>query len=248
MKWSYSRIKSFESCPYKFFLSYIEPMEDKPMFFSDYGLFMHKIIEKYLNEELKRDDLAKYYLTNFRSNVKGVAPKKEIFKSYFVQGLQYLENMEFPYDDLLGVEKKVNFCIGDKSFTGFIDCVAKDNGSIIILDNKSRALKPRSQRSKPTKSDNELDEYLKQLYIYSIPIHEEFHIYPERLEFNCFRTGELISEPFREEALEETKRWANECIEKIIDNDDWSPRMEYWKCRHLCSLNHHCIYYQMNKG
>lgn len=117
----------------------------------------------------------------------------------------------------------------------------------MILDNKSRDLKPRSLRKKPTKSDGELDSYLRQLYLYSVPIKDLFDTYPDRLEFNCFRTGQLISEPFQEKALGTTKEWALQTIEKITENDDWSPQMDYWKCRYLCDLNQHCEYYQMNR-
>lgn len=248
MVWSYSRITSFESCPYKFFLSYIKHLDKKNMFFSDYGTLMHKIIEMRLNGELSEQEMVPYYLSHFRKDIKGFAPTRAIFKTYFEQGLQYLNHMDFPYPAPIGVEKGVDFFIGDKPFTGIIDCVAKrEDGSIAILDNKSRDLKPRSSRKKPTKSDEELDSYLRQLYLYSVPIKDSFDTYPSRLEFNCFRTGQLISEPFREEALGTTKKWALQTIEKITENDDWSPKMDYWKCRYLCDLSQHCEYHQMNR-
>lgn len=247
MIWSYSRITTFESCPYKFFLSYIKCVDKKRMFFSDYGTLMHKIIEMRLNGYLTEHQLPSYYLSHFCQDIKGSAPTKAIFKTYFEQGLQYLRNMNFPYPAPIGVEKKVDFFIGGKPFTGVIDCVAEQDGSLVILDNKSRDLKPRLQRKTSTKSDAELDLYLRQLYLYSVPIKDLFDTYPDRLEFNCFRTGRLISEPFREDALNETKEWALQTIEKITENDEWSPSMDYWKCRYLCDLNHHCEYYQMNR-
>lgn len=247
MTWSYSRITTFEDCPYQFFLSYIKRLRKKPLFFSDYGSFMHKIIEQYLNRELDRSQLVSYYLNNFRGEIRGYAPNKSIFKNYFEQGLHYLSHIDFPYPNPVAVERKFDFELGGFPFTGIVDCIANDRDGFIILDNKSRALKPRSNRKKPTKSDEELDSYLRQLYLYSAPIKEVFHTYPERLEFNCFRTGQLISESFQEKTFEQTKDWAVTTIEKIIDNDDWSPNMDYWKCRYLCDLNHCCEYYQMNK-
>lgn len=248
MVWSYSRITAFESCPYKFFLSYISRLDKKPLFFSDYGTLMHRIIEKKLKGELNSSELVPYYLSHFRQDIKGFAPTRAIFKTYFEQGLQYLRHMDFLYPAPLEVEQRVDFFIGGKAFTGVIDCVAKQDGSLIILDNKSRILKPRSSRAKPTKSDKELDDYLRQLYLYSVPIKDQFYTYPNRLEFNCFRTGQLISEPFREEALGNTIDWALQTIDTITENEDWSPKIEYWKCRYLCDLNHHCEYYQMNRG
>lgn len=245
--WSYSRINQFEMCPYAFLLNYIKHTPKKPMFFSEYGSFIHKLIEQYLTGKIKKEDLAGEYLARFKGEVRGVAPNKDIFKSYFEHGLSYLSNINFPYPDPLCVEHMVEFKIGDKPFTGIIDCVAKDKDGIILVDNKSRALKERSKRKKPTKSDAELDEYLRQLYLYSIPIKDTFHCYPARLEFNCYRTGQLISEPFREEELERAKQWAADSIETITNNEDWSPKLDFWKCRYLCDFCDECEYFAMSK-
>ncbi len=134
------------------------------MFFSDYGSFMHKLIELYLRGFLEKEELTGAYVSGFRRNVRGKAPSSKIFKSYFDQGYDYLSEIDFPYLSPIGVEQKVDFHVGDKPFTGIIDCVAMDDGKLVILDNKSRALKPRSGRQKPTVSDAELDSYLRQLY------------------------------------------------------------------------------------
>ena len=245
--WSYSRINQFEMCPYAFLLNYIKNTPKKPLFFSDYGSFIHKLIEQYLNGELKKDELANEYLSRFKKEVRGVAPNKDIFRTYFEQGLSYLSDIKFPYTDPLLVEHRVEFKIEDKPFTGIIDCVAKDKDGIVLVDNKSRALKERSKRKKATKSDEELDKYLRQLYLYSIPIKETFKSYPIRLEFNCFRTGQLISEPFRIEELERARKWAKDSIDNIAENEDWSPKLDFWKCQHLCDFCDECEYFAMNK-
>ncbi len=244
--WSYSRISQFELCPYGFLLRYVKKAEEKSMFFSDYGSFMHKLIEQYLRGFLEKEDLAGAYLSGFKRNVRGKPPNDKVFRSYFEQGYDYLSHIDFPYMSPLGVEQRVDFQVGCKPFTGVIDCVAMDNGKLVILDNKSRTLKPRSGRKKPTVSDRELDAYLRQLYLYSIPIEQSYHTYPVRLEFNCFRTGQLISEPFRPEEFEKTKAWALGSIDTITGNEDWSPKIDYWKCKYICGLSDDCCYFQMN--
>lgn len=70
------------------------------------------------------------------------------------------------------------------------------DGTLCILDHKSRSLKPRSNRKKKPKTDEEPDQYLRQLYLYSIPITNEFGRMPAFLKFNCYRTGVRIKEPF----------------------------------------------------
>lgn len=250
MTWSYSRITTFEACPYRFLLTYIFKVPKHNLFFSDYGSFIHKIIELNLKGKLEREEISPFYLANFRKAIVGKAPNPKIFRNYFQQGLDYCNNFCFPYPNPLEVEKQLDFQIEGKKFTGIIDCVAEraNEADLVILDNKSRALKPRSIRKIPTQSDDELDTYLRQLYLYSIPVKQEYGQLPRALEFNCFRIGKIISEPFCEEKFYCAKKWAVETIDSIIANEDWSPAMEFWKCRYLCDVNQSCEYYQMNKG
>lgn len=233
-------------CPYGFLLKYVKCSGEEHMFFSDYGSYIHKLIEMYLRGSLSKDELAISYLSGFKSRVLGKAPNQKTFKSYFEQGYEYLSKIAFPYSSLIGIEQGIDFSIGGRAFTGVIDCIADDNGTV-ILDNKSRALKPRSKRARPTASDAELDTYLKQLYLYSVAVEQLYHAYPVRLEFNCFRTGRLISEPFRYDELEKTKAWAIKSVETIIDNEEWFPKIDYWKCQYICGLHDDCCYFQMNR-
>lgn len=248
MVWSYSRIKAFESCPYGFFLKYIDPEKKKKphKFFSDYGSFIHKIIEMRFKELITDDEAIDYYLSCFKSEVRGTPPNQKIFKKYFENGLNYFQNFKFPPKNTLYVELNEHFMLGRFKFVGVIDHLYEQDGQLILSDNKSRTLKPRSGRAKPTVADNELDEYLRQLYLYSIPVYQKLGRFPDKLQFNCFRTPELITEPFIEENFEKAKEWAVSAIEKIEDNKEWKPDMEYWKCSYLCDMCDHCEYYQLN--
>lgn len=246
MVWSYSRITTYETCPYRFFLTYILKLDKKRLFFSDYGSFIHSIIEKHLTGELKKSELDKYYLSEFQNNVVGRAPNLSIFKNYFQQGLLYMKNFTFPYSNVLEVEKEISFNIKGKPFVGFIDAVAKDTG-IVVVDNKSRDLKQRSTRKKPTKSDEELDKYLRQLYFYCIGILNEYKELPEKLCFNCFRSGTVITEPFVQEKFEDAQNWALEMIDTIRNTTEWTPNVDYFVCNHLCDMCHHCEYNRLSE-
>lgn len=247
MTWSYSRITAYEDCPYRFYLTYIKKTKGVRHFFTDYGSFMHLIIEKFLTGELKKSELVGYYLTNLKRNVIGKAPSQTIFQNYFRQGLAYLSQIEEPDNEVIGVEKKVEFMLDDKNFIGYIDKVSKCDG-IEITDNKSRALKQRSTRKKPTKTDEELDKYLRQLYIYSIAIEKEYGELPKSLIFNCFRTQTTIKEPFDIVAYEDTKKWALNTIDTITKESEWKPNIEWFKCKHLCDVCAECEYFQMFGG
>lgn len=247
MTWSYSRITTFIDCKYRFYLKYIKHIGGARHFFADYGSFMHLIIQKYLSKELKKEELVSYYLMHFRENVVGKAPNYSIFKNYFNQGIEYLTSIQYPDDEIIGVEKEVSFNIEEKKFIGYIDKVSRNAYGIDVTDNKSRTLKGRSGRKNPTKTDLILDEYLRQLYIYSIPIEKEFGETPKNLIFNCFRTKTIITEPFNNEMYERTKKWALDMIEEISKEEDWSPNIEWFRCAHLCDCCDSCEYYQLSK-
>ena len=243
MTWSYSRIESYESCPYKFFLKYIHGSPDRPRFYAEYGSFMHRILEKYYRGELTKENMVKEFLLNFSTEVKGDRPKDDIVAKYIQKGCGYLKSFEpFPYK-MIDVEKKVRFTICGYEFVGFIDFLGEDDeGNLVIVDNKSRDLKPRSKRKSPTLKDKELDDMLKQLYIYSSAINQEFGKFPTKLCFNCFKSGVFIEEPFNEKAYDDAVKWAIETIRCIEETEDFYPSIEYFACNYLCGVSDDCIY------
>ena len=94
MVWSYSRIESFDSCPYKFYLKYISEEEDEPRFYAQYGSFMHRILEKYYRGELPKDEMLTEFLLNFSTEVKGERPYGNIVGNYIQKGSEYIKNFE----------------------------------------------------------------------------------------------------------------------------------------------------------
>lgn len=249
MTWSYSRIHCFEDCPYKFFLTYIKCCDEEERFFASYGSFVHAIMASYLNGALRKDELAQFYLLNFSKEVHGKAPNQKVFANYFDAGYRYLSDCDFITDGIVAVEKLMKFEIGEQSYVGIIDYVRQnEDGSLTLGDHKSKDLKPRSSKCKPTKGDEELDKYIEQLYLYSKPFKELYGRFPDYLEFNCFRTGTVISEPFEQSKYDETVAKFAAAPLNIALNEQWSPKLEYFKCRYLCGKNSSCEYYQINEG
>lgn len=244
MTWSYSRIKTYEDCPYRFFLRYIYDCEEKSLFFSSYGSFMHEILERFYLNKLTRDGASLHFLTNFNGKVVADAPSPSVYLSFFESGLDCLEKLKKPSGKVLAAEKPVRFSVGGYPFIGFVDLIVEgEDHSIEIWDHKSHPLKERSGRKKPTKTDQELDAYLRQLYLYAIPVCLEYGVNPSNLVFNCYRKGVLIREPFLQERFDEAKRWAISCIEQIKRAKSFPPDIAYFKCRYLCSVSDHCEYY-----
>ena len=246
MTWSYSRIGSFQQCPYQFLMHYIYGEKEDDMFFSDYGSFMHELIAEHLEDGTPSDDLIMKYLRGYRQKIKGRAPNQKIFEGYLDRGAEYISGIDGVFDDFepLAIEERYSFYIGGKKFTGIVDMVCRTtDGDLAILDHKSHQLRKRSGHKKPTKSDRELNSYLRQLYLYSIPVEEKYGERPKWLIFNCFRNDEdkrFIVEPFVEKDFEAAKKWALDSIEEIRQEEEWEADTEYWKCTNICGLHDKC--------
>lgn len=245
MTWSYSRLKSFESCPYQWFCKYICGDEEEPMFYASYGSFMHRLIEDYFRGVVQKDELPFAFLSGFSSNVLGDRPSAEIVQKYIRLGKQYFEGFNgFPFETV-SVEDEFHFDVDGLKFVAFVDYIGRRDGKLAIVDHKSRDLKPRSSRTgKPTVKDRELDEMLMQLYLYAHGVYQRFGELPKTLCFNCLKSGQLIEEPFDRRVYVQTLDWAKQRAEEIADEEDFKPNMDYFRCKYLCGLHNSCCYYQ----
>lgn len=233
MTWSYSRLKAYEDCPYAWYLKYLECEQGESNFFAEYGSLIHKILEQFYTGKMKRTEMLPYYLQHFYTDIQHFAPTDAIYWNYYRQGMNYLCEFIPISRQIAAVEQKVEFELDGRPFCGFVDLRCERNGECVV-DHKSRTLSPRSTRKKPTQSDKELDSYLRQLYLYSVPQK------PDWLVFNCFRSGQVIQEKFNEDAFERTKEWALKTIFTLENNEDWSPNPDYFKCKYLCDMRYLC--------
>ena len=250
MVWSYSRLKAYDDCPYRWYLKYIRypKAEQKQMFFANYGKFVHELIADFYSGEKTPNELEVEYLQDFRAKVNAYAPNKAVFKNYFLDGLNYIRRLERPKNKVLSVENKVKFQVGGIPLIGYIDRLEEDaDGHILVIDNKSRTLKPRSNRSKATKADEELDRYLRQLYLYSIAVQNQYGKPPYKLCFDCFRNQIFIEERFRDDEYKKAQIWVEDKVSEISKDTEFRPNMEYFKCRYLCEMQEYCDYYELTK-
>lgn len=240
MTFSYSRINAYNSCPYGWRLNYIDQRRKEDKFYASYGSLMHSILEKYYSGKLTKPQLPVEFLTRFSTDVRGVRPSGKIVDSYINKGLEHLRNVNDFGLNTIAVEKKITFNIEGIPMVGFIDYLGEKDGDIYIIDHKSHDLKPRSGKIKPTAKDRELDEYMRQLYLYSAAINEEFDRFPAFLCFNCFKTGSIIKEQFHQQDFEKAVRWAVETVEKIKNDTDFEANYDYFYCRWICDQSRNC--------
>lgn len=249
MIWSFSRLNSFSGCKFEWLLKYIEePGENIDSCYGQGGNLSHKLLEKYAKGELGLFELAPEFEKRFPEEVIEYFPimnGKNLRDDYYEKCLDYFCNFAgIPNNyEILGVEKEVEFEIEGYPFVGFIDLLLRDKKTeeIIILDHKSSSLKFKKNGDLTKGSLPKFEEFKKQLYLYSIPIINEYGPV-SWLEWNLFKDQKKITIPWKLKEFTEAKKWAVDTIHKIENETEWEPNPQYMYCRYLCSKRLNCPY------
>ncbi len=249
MTWSFSRLNSFYNCPYEFFLHYVQCNKSENGFFGEYGLLIHTILEKYAKDELSLFELNQYYEEHFNERIPHNAPPNkyvDIRQSYYDKGIEYLNNIDLCLEryEILGVEKKVTFKIKGKDFVGYIDLLVRDKetNEMIIIDHKSASIKILKNGSISKSDQKHFLEFKRQLYLYSIPVIEEYGSV-SKLKWNMFKEQKWIEIPWKKEEYDETVQWAEDTLGFIEKEVIWLPNPHYYYCHYLCGQrNNACEY------
>lgn len=217
-----------------FYSTYILKQKGVGNAFAEWGTLLHLIMELYDKGELALWELENYYINNYKNNViLNFPPNKwvDLSASYYDAGLKYLSNFNGHTSELIGAEEKIDFIMEHNgkrvNFVGIIDRLSQDDNGIIIGDYKSKKFKNKT----------EVEEYFKQLYVYSICIKEKFGKYPYKLEFYCLRDFSKPYETiFNEKKLAEAKDWIFNTIEEISNTDYFDKNPNDFFCRYICSV------------
>lgn len=236
MVWSFSRLNSFHGCKHAWYRSYILKERGEGNSFAEYGLLVHAIFEAYAKGDLEVYELVNEFEKQYDSKVWDFPPNKyvDLSESYKNQGIEYFTNFD-GFDDykIIGIEKKIEFKIDDYKFIGYVDSLLEDkNNNLIIQDYKSKA---------KFKSKKEKKEYARQLYIYAIPIIDEYKKYPSKLIFNMFRKNEIVEIPFNKKDLEEARKWVLDTIEMISKEKKFEAKVDSFMCSQLCNHRFQCL-------
>jgi CRISPR/Cas system-associated exonuclease Cas4 (RecB family) len=239
MIFSFSRLSSFYNCAYCWKLSYLDCIQGEQNFFSEYGTLLHGVIEKFCKNEAEIYELPSIYEEEYSKVVKHKAPPNkfvDLNESYYNQGLKYLEEFEgFGEYEIVATEKEIYFEINNIKIKGYIDLLVKDKeGNLHIIDHKSSDVK--------SKNSDKAKEYWKQLYLYSIPIFEEYGVYPKQLHINAFRKQQWFTIDFDEKQVEEVKKWVVDTVDKIKKETKFAPLSSGYFCNFLCGYRDFCEY------
>jgi hypothetical protein len=217
--WSFSRLKTFVECPASFKKIYLDRCDKVNNAFAEWGSLGHSILEDYAKGELLEYEVEDAYYERYGEYVQHDFPPSRgtpMSEKYFNSGATYFSAFEgFPDNwEVLGAELEANFCIGEYKFIGFIDLLVrdKDDGKLIVIDHKSKA---------GFKSQQELNDYSIQPYLYSKWVFEVYGEWPKELIFNMFRENDIVVVPFVEDEYQGALLWATTTIETIYQELDF---------------------------
>ena len=60
MTWSYSRVSSFDDCPYKWFMQYVGGETEASMFYSSYGKYIRELLAEHYSDGTPPEALKKF--------------------------------------------------------------------------------------------------------------------------------------------------------------------------------------------
>ena len=213
LRWSFSSANTYDTCPQAFRLGYLDALPRVDNAFSDWGTFMHSLMERYFKGQLEFFELSQAYLDGYKDAVKCKFPPNkfcDLEQRYYAAGKEYLDSFDgaaFEGCDVVGVEQRVRLTINGRPFVGVIDLLLRKGDDFIIVDHKSKSA---------FKSKREQAEYARQLYLYAIYVHEQYGQWPAKLIFHMVRNhGELVEIPFKLKDCEAAQKWFLDTIDAI---------------------------------
>ena len=236
-KWSFSKLSSYSSCPMMFKLCYLDHIKDDGNAFSDYGTFVHSILEGWAKDEIPDFLMAEVYKEGYDDAVRHSFPPfpKGMGEKYYNAGLRYLESFDgFGEEwEVVSAEERFEINIGGYPFVGVSDLLLrhKKTGELWVIDHKSKSA---------TSMNKELLTYRRQLYTYAAHVKEKYGVYPTKLSFNMFKEGTFIDEPFDMDMFNDTMKWIVDTIESIMSETNWKVNTNSYFCRFVCSAFDAC--------
>lgn len=251
MTWSYSRVTSYDHCPYLFYLRYILADDKQYLpegnFYTESGSYVHSVLEKIFKGELNVDDASKYFVDHYDENVFYMT-RENVMEKNFESCADYFANINLDWlkdYEILGVEKLVNIKIEKYSFVGFIDLLLRDKKSkeIYVIDHKSSAY-PFKKDGKTVlkRSEEDFHKYQKQMYLYCKAVYDEYGEYPKWIAWNHFKDQKIAKIPFVKNDYDKAISWFIDTIHRIENDEEFGANIEYFYCTQLCEFRNSCEY------
>jgi RecB family exonuclease len=165
--WSFSRINTYITCSYSYFLKYIKKEKERETsIYSLLGTAFHDILEKYYNHKISYEEMldeANAVMLNIELNTdlrfdKSDKDKNENIKNKYFECIRHFFENHKSVDFKVLTEKEIIIKIGNHYFQGYIDAIHKEKDTYIITDYKSSTIY----------TGEKIDKESKQLRLYAL--------------------------------------------------------------------------------
>ncbi len=259
LKFSYSQLKAFETCPYQYYLQFVLKLPVRGKGSLSYGKTMHNTLQRFMeivkqSSGLGQSDLFSE-LKNVRQGAKGkinLPPLKtllELYKAAWIDDWyesresqqqykrlgesslkKFYEQIKADPPQVLALEQHFNFKLDKYTIKGAIDRVDKlPNGKVEIIDYKTG--NPKTEKTLKDKD---------QLLIYQIAAQEVFGWEVKRLTYYYLNDNSRISFIGGEKELNKLKGKMLGLIERIM-RADWQATPSQHDCKY-CDFKETCEY------
>ncbi len=242
MRFSYSNINTFITCPYAWKLTYIDCLDRSINCFSNFGLLCHKILELFFKGKLEIWDLAEYYKNNYYNFVtEPFPPFGNINELYYQDGLKFFEDFKFDKTkyNIIQIEKETNTRYFGNRFVIKPDIILqnKSNKNIILLDYKTSKLKGTKQ------DDKKLQDYKKQMEIYVHFLWQQDGIEINKIFLWFIRNNKFVELDVNPMKIVDSLDWLESGINNIKNETEWLPnntKANKFFCEQLCGMRLNC--------
>lgn len=252
-RFSFSKLSTFEDCPYCFYLQYRLTDEDRDLcgyipegnYYAENGSLVHSVLERYFNGEIELDDLPGVYIDEYD----GVCYKvrESTMKKTFETCADYFAEVDFDWMkdwEVVGVELKVEIEIRGYKYIGFIDLLLKnkETGEYWIIDHKSSDYPFKRDGTVSAKSKESFASYKKQMYLYCYAIKKLYGKYPTKISWNHFKAKKFATIDFEQKECTNAVNWFVRTIKKIQNEKQFEPKKDFFHCSELCDYRNCCEY------
>jgi hypothetical protein len=251
IRFSYSSLTTYETCPYSFKLTYIDKLQREDNFYGQYGTLVHNTMYEYFAGNLDSFELSGYFKDNYNSIMLAIPPSYPMGMEdrYKEAGLTFFDNFSFNkslYDIILN-EEKIEFDFEEGiQFVAKPDLVLyeKSTGKFLLYDYKTSApFRIDKRNGNETVDMKKINGYYKQMYIYTYALRNYKFTPIDEIVLWFTRPDRQVNIPWSEEDENEAIKWLHKTVDKIKKDEKfkYNNENEYF-CNNLCSVRIYCEY------
>jgi hypothetical protein len=251
IRFSYSALTTYETCPYSYKLTYIDKFPREENFYGQYGTLVHDTIYQYFSNTLDSFELSGYFRDKYGTVIKSSPPNYPpgMDERYKEAGMVFFDNFSFDkenYEIILN-EEKLEFEFDEGvMFVARPDLVLMDKttGKFALYDYKTSApFRANKNNGNETIDIKKLDGYYKQMYIYTYALRNYKFTPIDEITLWFTRPDRKVTIPWSEKDEEKSIQWLHKTVKKIRNDEKFKYNNEnQYFCNNLCSVRIYCEY------